>query len=214
MKQGNERQGESAAFYDEEAEATGWLGPEIIFGLLYKYIQPGQTVLDIGIGTGLGSALFLKAGLRVHGMDVSQEMLDACRKKGFTDLSRHDLLLIPYPFDSRSFDHAVCTGVFHFFDDLSPVFVETARILKNGGLFGFVAGDCPDDEEKEFVVPAEYTHSDRSMIIYRHGERRIDGWLGEHGFEKMSALAFMTYMDREKRKNLPARAYLARKAPR
>ena len=44
--------------YDEEAEATGWFGPEVAFGLIYKYIQPGQSILDIGIGTGLGSVLF------------------------------------------------------------------------------------------------------------------------------------------------------------
>ena len=46
--------------YDEEAEATGWLGPEVAFGLAYKYIQPGQSILDIGIGTGFGSILFAK----------------------------------------------------------------------------------------------------------------------------------------------------------
>jgi hypothetical protein len=41
--------------YDEVAEATGWLGPEVAFGLVYKHIQPGQSILDIGIGTGLVS---------------------------------------------------------------------------------------------------------------------------------------------------------------
>jgi SAM-dependent methyltransferase len=65
--------------YDGEAEATGWLGPEVAFGLAYQHIQPGQSVLDIGIGTGLGSVLFRKAGLKVYGMDVSPEMLEACR---------------------------------------------------------------------------------------------------------------------------------------
>ncbi len=27
--------------YDEEAEAIGWLGPEIAFDLISKYIRPG-----------------------------------------------------------------------------------------------------------------------------------------------------------------------------
>jgi|GEM_PF-5571654 len=69
--------------YDEEAEATGWFGPEVAFGLAYAHVHHGQSILDIGIGTGLGSALFKKAGLQVHGMDISPEMLEACRKKGF-----------------------------------------------------------------------------------------------------------------------------------
>ena len=34
--------------YDEEAKAVGWLGPEAAFGLIYKEIQPGQSILDIG----------------------------------------------------------------------------------------------------------------------------------------------------------------------
>lgn len=73
--------GETVKAYDDEAEATEWFGPEVAFGLTYKYIQHGQSILDIGIGTGLGSVLFRKAGLKVCGMDVSQEMLDACRSK-------------------------------------------------------------------------------------------------------------------------------------
>lgn len=77
--------------YDDAAEASGWYGPEVVFGLSYKFVRPGQTVLDIGIGTGLGSVLFRKAGLKIHGMDNSQQMLDACREKGFTSLRRHDL---------------------------------------------------------------------------------------------------------------------------
>jgi hypothetical protein len=32
--------------YDEEAEAIGWFGPEVAFGLIYKQIQPGQLILD------------------------------------------------------------------------------------------------------------------------------------------------------------------------
>jgi hypothetical protein len=34
------------AAYDDEAEACGWFGPEVAFGLAYKYFQPGQPMLD------------------------------------------------------------------------------------------------------------------------------------------------------------------------
>jgi len=84
-----------AAAYDAEAEASGWYGPEVVFGLSYKYIQKGQSILDIGIGTGLGSLLFLKAGLEIHGMDISPEMLTVCRNKGFKFLQKHDLRKTP-----------------------------------------------------------------------------------------------------------------------
>ena len=100
--------------YDEEAEASGWYGPEVAFGLAFKHVMPGQSILDIGIGTGLGSVLFRKAGLDVHGMDISSQMLDVSRSKGFGSLQRHDLRKLPYPYESESMHHAICTGVFNF----------------------------------------------------------------------------------------------------
>ena len=72
----------TVAVYDKQAEVSGWFGPEVVFGLAYTHVHPGQTILDIGIGTGLGSVLFRKAGLKIHGMDISPEMLDTCRRKG------------------------------------------------------------------------------------------------------------------------------------
>ena len=197
--------------YDEEARATGWLGPEVAFGLTYEYIKPGQSILDIGIGTGLGSIAFRKAGLKVYGMDVSQEMLDACRCKGFTHLARHDLTKRPYPYPSESLDHVVCVGVLQFFSDLSPVFGESARILRRGGLFVFVVGDRTEDETLEVVVGAEHTRLGVPMTIYRHSVQQINTWTTEHGFMALRSLAFTVYMDREKTRSLQARAHLVRK---
>lgn len=97
--------------YDSKAEEYNWRGPEVAFGLSYSFVNPGESVLDIGIGTGLGSILFHKAGLHVYGMDVSTEMLEASRGKRFaTDLKEHDLTVEPYPYDAGSLDHAVCLG--------------------------------------------------------------------------------------------------------
>jgi predicted TPR repeat methyltransferase len=196
--------------YDEEAKATGWLGPEVAFSLASEYIQPGQSILDIGIGTGLCSIPFRKAGLKVYGMDVSQEMLDACRSKGFTDLTCHDLTKRPYPYPSKSLDHAVCLGVLQFFSDLSPVFGETARILRQGGLFVFAVLDRAEDEALELVVPAEHTKLGVPVTMYRHGARQLDTWTTGNGFVLLRSLAFTVFMDREKTRRLQTRAYLVR----
>lgn len=67
--------------YDKKIKEYGWVGSEIAFGLAYEYTSPGQTILDIGIGTGLGSVLFHKAGMVVYGLDNSEAMLDICRGK-------------------------------------------------------------------------------------------------------------------------------------
>jgi predicted TPR repeat methyltransferase len=197
--------------YDEEAQATGWVGPEVAFALACEYTQPGQSILDIGIGTGLGSVLFRKAGLRVYGMDVSQEMLDACRGKGFTNLTRHDLTKPPYPYDPESMNHVVCVGVLQFFSDLSPMFRESARILRRDGLFVFAVGDRTEDDAPEVVVGAEHTLSGAPVTMYRHSARQIGRWADGNGFAPLRNLAFPVYMDRAKTRSLQAMAYLVRK---
>ena len=202
------------ATYDDEAEACGWLGPEVAFGLAYTYVQPGQSILDIGIGTGLGSVLFRKAGLKIYGMDISPKMFDACRSKGFTALQLHDLSKPPYPYDSESMDHAICVGVLNFFSDLSPVFKETARILRKGGLFVFVVGDRGERGAHEVKVEPEHTKSESTVMTYRHSPKQIDTWLEGYGFKLVRSLAFTVFMDRERTRSIPFKAYLARKVTR
>jgi SAM-dependent methyltransferase len=200
------------AAYAEETEATGWFGPEVLFGLSYAYLKPGQSMLDLGIGTGLGSDLFRKAGLKVYGLDISPQMLNACRSKGIKTVKLHDLTTMPYPFDSTSMDHAVCTGVMNFLSDLSPLFIETARILRPDGLFAFVVGDRAEDEPAEMIVGSEHTNSEETVTMYLHSPKQIDGYLEENGFSLMRNLVFTVYLDSEKTMATPARAYLARKS--
>ena len=198
--------------YDQEAEAAGWFGPEVAFGLTYKYIQPNQSLLDIGMGTGLGSVLFRKAGLKVFGMDNSEDMLDACKKKGFTDLVLHDLTITPYPYESESMDLAICVGVMIFFRDLSSVFRETARILRSGGLFVFVVADRANDEPHEFKVGAEHTKTGKSVTLFRHDVRIVENWIERSGFELLRSLTFIVFMDPKKTIKMRSNAYLVKKA--
>lgn len=206
------RDSENAEHYDDEAKASGWLGPAIVFGLAFAYTKPGQAILDIGIGTGLGSVLFHKAGLVVTGIDISDEMLEECRKKGWADrLVRHDLTKVPYPFDDAFFDHAVSTGVFQFFPDIAMVCRETGRIVRKGGIFVFVTGDRSEQESAEVVVGPEHTGTGHPVIMYRHSPHEVSGWLERNGFAMIDSFDFSVWMDRQRLHRFPARAYLARK---
>lgn len=76
------------AEHDQYAEEYDYLVREyeshtsdIIFGLLFEYTDPGDKLLDSGIGTGISSFLFHKAGLNIYGLDNSEKMLDICRKR-------------------------------------------------------------------------------------------------------------------------------------
>lgn len=205
----------AAAAYDAMAEEYDWRGPEVAFGLSYGFVQPRQTILDIGIGTGLGSILFHKAGLEVHGMDRSSEMLAACRSKKFAaDLRRHDLADRPYPYDSAGMDHAISVGVFHFCADLSVVFGEVARIVRDDGVFAFIVEDREPGEESEYVMVPDDTPSASPVTMYRHGREVIDGLLDDNHFELLSFLEFPVPMDRRRTRMFGAKAYVVRREPR
>jgi predicted TPR repeat methyltransferase len=211
MSQPEEQVNALIAAYAEEVEATGWFGPEVIFGLSYNFVKPGQTILDVGIGTGLSSDLFRKAGLRVYGIDISPQMLDACRSKGFTDLELHDLTKTPYPFEAESMDHTVCIGVLNFFGDLSLVYKETNRILRPGGLFAFVVGDRAEDEPGEIAVGPEHTNTDQTITMCLHSPQQIDHWLKQNRFNLARSLPFTVYLDPKKTMAIKAKAYVAKK---
>jgi predicted TPR repeat methyltransferase len=200
-----------AEAYDREARATGWLGPQVALGMLYEYLLPAQSLLDLGIGTGLASVLFRKAGLKVTGLDIDQQMLDVCRWKGFEDLARHDLTERPYPFPSDSFDHAVCVGVLPFLADLSPVFLEVGRVLRTGGMLVFMTLDRAEHEDFEMVVGPEHTKTGGSVTMYRHSRQQITGWIDEAGFTLVESLSFAVHRDAARREPLQAACYLVRK---
>jgi 2-polyprenyl-3-methyl-5-hydroxy-6-metoxy-1,4-benzoquinol methylase len=73
---------QSAIEYDSQARVTNWFGPRVVFGLAYEFIKPDDSLLDLGIGSGLSSVLFHQAGLKVFGLDGSSEVLKICKSKG------------------------------------------------------------------------------------------------------------------------------------
>ena len=173
--------------YDAKSDEMGWHVPGVIFGLMYLHLRRGQSLLDIGIGTGLGSVRFHKAGLKVHGLDNSVSMLDRCREKDFAaDLVHHDAADVPWPFENEGFHHAVCIGVLHFFGDLQDMFSEVSRLVKPGGIFGFDFFEHSSEVCKGFrkVQSGVYSRYDPHYggKVYRHKESYIFNLLAQTGF--------------------------------
>ena len=127
-----------ASIYDSQVKQYNSYGHEVLFGMCYEYIKPSDSLLDLGIGTGLSSVLFAKAGLNITGLDGSLEMLKECRKKGFAkEIKQYNIQDVPLPYSDNAFSHIVCCGVFHSFGDLLPITKEVYRILRPGGIFTF-----------------------------------------------------------------------------
>nr|WP_319394687.1 class I SAM-dependent methyltransferase [uncultured Desulfobacter sp.] len=176
--------------YDQNAEKVNWLDPAIVFGMAYRFVHPSERLLDVGIGTGLSSQLFHKAGLEVHGIDFSPKMLARCRSKQMAEtLKEHDLSQTPYPYEADTMDHAVCTGVTHLFKDLTPMFQELGRILKPGGIFAFVVPDCQQGEPREIQVDARHSPGEK-VTMFSYSSRDIQTLLDSYGFARIFDLSF------------------------
>jgi len=145
-----ERHRQDAANYDRQALDYDWYGPQILFGLAYGQLAPGGRVLDLGIGTGLSSQLFARAGFSVTGVDGAAEMLAMCESKGFAaELIQHDLKQLPLPLEDAGFELAIAAGLLQMFGEPQPLLAEMHRLLKPGGLAALttlppVEDDVPD----------------------------------------------------------------------
>jgi predicted TPR repeat methyltransferase len=180
---------EHAAAYDQQALEKGWYGHEVLFGLMFSDIQRGQSVLDMGIGTGLGSSLFHQAGLLVSGFDESDAMLMECARKGYVGtLQRHDLRITPLPYDDKSFDNILSLAVFSFLPDLNPIICETSRIIKPGGLFGFSIERRSGNNDIRNV--SAQTGDGEEFPLYCHSDAEINTQIGLCGFSVEKKFVF------------------------
>ena len=120
-------------------------------------VAAGETVLDIGCGTGtsaIAAARRVRPDGVVWGVDLSRAMLAAARRKAGRkglDSAVHFLAAdaIELPFRDAMFDVALMTTVAHMLppSDRRPALLEAARVLRPGGRLLIVdyGGSRPGD---------------------------------------------------------------------
>ena len=176
-----------AAQYDQQVSEYNSYCHDVLFGMSFEYVNPRDCLLDIGIGTGLASQSFAKVGLSVYGCDGSTEMLKVCESKAFAkELKVFDLQNIPLPYTDSFFDHVICCGVLHFFDDLETILKEVLRIIKPGGIFAFTFATQTSDEEDAsddklqgyFETPTPW-----GVPIFKHSSGYVTNVLQANGFD-------------------------------
>lgn len=86
-------------------------------------------ILDVGCGTGANLEMLKKYGAS-EGVDVSDDALEFCRKKG---LKVHKGLAEELPFADETFDLVTALDVVEHLDDDVAGLAEMHRILKKGG---------------------------------------------------------------------------------
>jgi ubiquinone/menaquinone biosynthesis C-methylase UbiE len=135
-----ERLGYSAADLDKVPAAAieSFAGVGHYFHL--ARIRPGETVVDLGSGSGMDSFL---AALRVGptGKAIGVDMTDAQRLKaerlreagGFSNVTFLKGYIDAVPLADRSAHVVISNGVFNLAPDKAAVFAEVARLLRPGG---------------------------------------------------------------------------------
>jgi len=182
--------------YDSLVDEYQSFGDQAVFGIMYDFISPGQKVLDIGIGTGLGSRRLHHHGLDIYGIDISPDMLDQCRRKGFArELKVADVISDPIPYDDDFFDHVISLGVFHFFDDLTPVFEESHRVLKSGGTFTFTVMSDEKGGPEGIGITRRMTKWGKEVNILGRGY--VEDLSKRSGFNPLVWLLFVASIDPE-----------------
>jgi len=169
---------ELSSQYDKEVKAYSSYGHEVIFGMSFEFVSAEEKLLDIGIGTGLASIHFSEVGLKVYGLDGSQEMLAACQSKSFTEaLIQCDITQEPIPYENHFFDHVVCCGVLHFVSDLTALFSEVKRVMRSGGIFAFTI--APQETSADYIEePTAW-----GVSIFKHAPHYIIELLETNGME-------------------------------
>lgn len=127
-----------APYYDN------WIWQKFWHTNEYPYIEkwcntlsPGNG-LDIGTGSGNNLFCFLSKGHKVDALDISEKMLDICRKKHIEYIRKKHLNCIELdicslPAYERKYDWILSNRVLSHIKDINVVIEKVSNIIKFGG---------------------------------------------------------------------------------
>ncbi|MDP7554067.1 MAG: class I SAM-dependent methyltransferase [Candidatus Thioglobus sp.] len=132
-----------AADYDDDNDnLLGTVSQPMSVQILQEYVKNKELkIIDVGCGTGLVGRELERAGfVNFDGIDISKEMIDIAKRRGYSNLfigSLNNKL----PFTDGEYDAALCVGVFTHGHIGSDRLDELVRIVKPGGIICFTINE-------------------------------------------------------------------------
>ncbi len=155
-----------ASHFDEHlVDVLHYRTPQLLAGALQLAgVAVGGDGADLGCGTGLAGALLRPQLASLHGVDLSQAMLEQAGARGIYDslaceditayLARHD----------GAFDVAVAADVLVYVGDLAPLMHALHGALRAGGAFAFSVEETTEDN---YVLQRSHRYAHARAYIER-----------------------------------------------
>ncbi|HEX6594153.1 MAG TPA: class I SAM-dependent methyltransferase [Bacillota bacterium] len=107
-----------------------------IIPFIEKYVERGESILDVGCGDGYGTYRLLQSGYKVTGVDLSNEMIARAQKRLHRESSVSLIQgnVLQLPFENNYFRGIMAINVLEWIEVPAKALGELRRILHREGL--------------------------------------------------------------------------------
>ena len=127
-----------------------------MFPTVEEQLEKGKTILDVGCSHGTAVLGLQEAGYAASGIDISQNAIDICNKRGITGCVQSSV--VDLPFKDSSLDAIITSDVLEHLDEeeVLPALQSMSRVLNKGGLVFCTIFTAPEQNRSFDKITNKY----------------------------------------------------------